>query len=323
MTTQKSERLLNLLITLLVTRHYVSKERIRAVVPGYAEDTEAGFEKKFERDKDELRSLGVPIEVGTFDPLFDDEPGYRIRPDEFALPEVELTADEAAVVGLAARVWENAGLASATSDALLKLRAAGVDVDRSGLDVVQPRVAGDEPSFGVVWDATRSRTRLRFDYRSGAAGAVATRTVEPWGVVGARGRWYLVARDVDREASRVFRLSRVDGVVRTVGRSGAFEVPAGTDVRRLAAGVIREAVPVPVTLRVREGRGHGLRRRASTTRPAEGAAGWDVLDLELGDLPATADEVLGYGSDVVVLDPPELRETVRGRLAALAGGGVA
>ena len=72
----------------------------------------------FERDKEELRSLGVPIEVGNIDPLFDDEPGYRISPDEFALPDIRLAADEAAVVGLATRVWEHARLAEATTDAV-------------------------------------------------------------------------------------------------------------------------------------------------------------------------------------------------------------
>ena len=88
MAVQKSERLLNLLIMLLVQRHYVSKDRIRAILyPGSS--TEA-FEKMFERDKEELRSLGVPIEVGQMDAFFDDEPGYRIRPDEFALPGLDL-----------------------------------------------------------------------------------------------------------------------------------------------------------------------------------------------------------------------------------------
>ena len=84
--TYKTERLLNLLIMLLVQRHYVSKERIREILYADAPSTDA-FEKTFERDKDELRSLGVPIEVGQMDAYFDDEPGYRIRADAFALPE--------------------------------------------------------------------------------------------------------------------------------------------------------------------------------------------------------------------------------------------
>ena len=93
----KTERLLNLLIMLLVQRHYVSKDRIRAIL--YADASDDAFEKMFERDKEELRSLGVPIEVGQMDAYFDDEPGYRIRADEFALPEITLESDEASVVG--------------------------------------------------------------------------------------------------------------------------------------------------------------------------------------------------------------------------------
>ena len=121
MSVKKSERLLNLLIMLLVQRHFVPKSRIRAIL--YPEAGDEAFDRMFDRDKDELRSLGVPIEVGQLDPLFEDEPGYRIRPDRFALPPVSLEPDEAAVVGLATRVWQHARLAEATSDAVRKLTA--------------------------------------------------------------------------------------------------------------------------------------------------------------------------------------------------------
>ena len=98
------ERILNLTICLLVSGRYLPKSRIREAVEGYHDLSDAAFERTFERDKDELRSLGVPIEVGSFDPLFDDEPGYRILPSEFELPPIDLDAEEAAVVGVAARV---------------------------------------------------------------------------------------------------------------------------------------------------------------------------------------------------------------------------
>src|SRR5690606_26091473 len=99
MTTRKTERILNLTICLLVSGRFVSKGQIREAVEAYHGLSDAAFERTFERDKDELRALGVPIEVGSYDPLFDDEPGYRIRPSEFELPPIDLTADEAAVVG--------------------------------------------------------------------------------------------------------------------------------------------------------------------------------------------------------------------------------
>ena len=104
MTARKSERLLNLLITLLVARTYVPKERLREVVEQYRTSSDEAFEKMFERDKDELRSLGVPIEVGYVDRAFEDEPGYRIERAVFELPRIDLEPEEAAVLGLAARV---------------------------------------------------------------------------------------------------------------------------------------------------------------------------------------------------------------------------
>ena len=94
MTARKSERLLNLLITLLVSRTYVSKARIREVIEDYRTAGDDAFEKMFERDKDELRSLGVPIEVGHLDRAFEDEPGYRIERSAFELPQIDLVVGE-------------------------------------------------------------------------------------------------------------------------------------------------------------------------------------------------------------------------------------
>jgi proteasome accessory factor B len=165
MTARKSERLLNLLITLLVSRSYVTKERLRGVIEPYREAGDEAFEKMFERDKEELRSLGIPIEVGFVDRAFEDDPGYRIERSAFELPDIDLTPEEAAVIGLAARVWQHAGLAAATSDALVKLKAAGVTVDRAALTVVQPQLTAEEPAFEPLWDAIRTRTPVRFGYR--------------------------------------------------------------------------------------------------------------------------------------------------------------
>ena len=120
---------------------------------GYRDQTPDAFEKMFERDKEELREIGIPIEVGSHEALFDDEPGYRIRRGAFELPEITLEPDEAAVVGLAARVWQHAGLARQTTDALVKLRAAGVAVDRDALSLVEPRLAASEPAFEPLCDA--------------------------------------------------------------------------------------------------------------------------------------------------------------------------
>jgi proteasome accessory factor B len=317
MSARKSERLLNLLITLLVSRTYVTKARLRQVIEDYRTGSDDAFEKMFERDKEDLRRLGIPIEVGSHDPLFDDDPGYRIVRAAFELPEVALSADEAAVVGLAARVWQHAGLAAATSDALVKLKAAGVEVDRQAIDLVQPHIAADEPSFAGFWEAVLARRPVRFGYRAGAATAPATRHLRPWGVVSSRGRWYVVGHDTDRDAPRLFRLSRVQGDVERDGPDGAFTVPDGTDLRALTAALAPEPATRTATLLVRDGTAHGLRRRATSSR--SGAEGWSVLEVPFGRDDALADEVLGHGADAVVEAPEDLRDLVLARLRVLAG----
>jgi proteasome accessory factor B len=276
----------------------------------------------FERDKEELRSLGVPIEVGSMDPLFDDEPGYRISPDRFALPDVRLEADEAAVIGLATRVWGHARLAEATTEAVRKLTALGVPVDVSALDIAEPRLSADEPSFDVFWEATQERCPVEFEYRRSGQTTATTRHLQPWGVVRYSGRWYAVGLDTDRGEERVFRLSRVQGAARRAGKPGSYDVPPGTDVRATA----RRLAPSPTTERavvlVRSGAGLPLRRGAEKVEPGvpgpDERSGWDrlVVSRTGGGL---TDELLGYGADLLVEEPAELRDQVVARLSAVVG----
>lgn len=318
MAVHKSERLLNLLIMLLVQRQYVSKDRIRAIL--YPDSSTEAFEKMFERDKEELRSLGVPIEVGNMDAYFDDEPGYRIRPDEFALPDVSLTADEAAVIGLATRVWEHARLAEATTEAVRKLTALGLPLDVGALDIAQPRLSADEPSFDVFWEATQERTPVAFDYRRAGATTSTTRHLEPWGVVRYSGRWYVVGRDTDRDEERVFRLSRVQGEARKTGAPGSFDIPPGTDVRATTMRLAPQPTLTRAVLLVRAGSGLALRRDAESTEPGvtgpDDRTGWDRVTISRSG-PGVADEVLGYGPDVYVEEPASLRDEVVRRLRAV------
>lgn len=321
MAAEKSERLLNLLIMLLMQRRHISKDRVREIL--YPGSSDEAFERMFERDKDDLRSLGVPIEVGQLDAYFDDEPGYRVVPDELQLPQVDLTADEAQVVALATKVWEHARLAQATGDAVRKLSAAGVPVDVGALDLVEPRLGADEPAFDVFWEAARDRQVVSFDYQRPGA-EVTRRVLEPWGVVRYSGRWYAVGRDRDRDAERVFRLSRVRGEAQTLGQAGAFVVPPGVDIRDVARRLAPAPVPTaPATLLARAGTGHQLRRAASRVETGvtgpDGATAWDRLhfDAAPGDL---ASDVLGHGADVVAESPADLRDEVVRRLRDLAGG---
>ena len=323
MAARKSERLLNLLIALLVSRSYVTKERLRGVIDQYRDANDDAFEKMFERDKEELRSLGIPIEVGYLDRAFEDEPGYRVERAAFELPQIDLEPDEAAVLGLAARVWQHAGLASVTSDALVKLKAAGVSVDRRALNIAQPQIAVEEPTFEAFWSATQTRTAVSFTYRTSGSAEATLRHLEPWGVVSYRGRWYVVGFDSDREAPRLFRLSRVQGGVGTESLAGSFAVPEGTDIRVLTTNLAPPSGDQRACLLVRQGSALGLRRSAGpSARAAEDSgppSGWDRIEVSYGRSEALVDEVLGYGEDVVVESPEELRSNVVARIRAVAG----
>lgn len=319
MSARKSERLLNLLIALLVSRGYVPKQRLREVIPDYrAASTEDAFDKMFERDKDDLRALGVPIEVGGYDPLFEDEPGYRIVRSTFELPDIDLEADEAAVVGLAARVWQHAGLASATSEAVRKLKAAGIEVDREALNIAQPQLAAEEPSFDIFWEGVSTRRPLTFDYRTTTAARASTRRLQPWGIVSYRSRWYVVGLDLDRGEERMFRLSRVVGTPSFLGRPESFTVPEDTDMRRLAGVLAPDPGEQHGSVRVRPGKAVALRHRAVRNDPGA-AHGWDRVEVRYGRTAALVDELVSYGPDVVVEGPEELRAAVVARLRAAAG----
>jgi proteasome accessory factor B len=323
MTARKAERLLNLVILLLVARNYTTKEQIRDLMEPYRASSTEAFERMFERDKDELRALGIPLETGMVDKYFDDEQGYRIKRDAFELPPLDFAADEVAVLGLAARVWRHAGLASATSEALLKLKAAGLSFDRDQLDTVQPTLAAQEPAFEKMWSASLSRTPVRFDYRRGDQSAGEPRHLQPWGVITAQGRWYVAGHDLDRGEARLFRLSRVVSEVVDDGEPGSYVVPEGTDLRALSSSLVPPRPDHRAVVRARSGAAVGLRRRAELVEDQvagpDGTTGWDRLEVRYGSQDAAAEELLGYADAVVVDEPAELRELVRGRLLLLAG----
>ncbi len=323
-TAAKSERLLNLVILLLVARNYTTKEQIRALMEPYRASSDEAFDRMFERDKDDLRALGIPLEVGYVDKFFEDEQGYRIKRDAFELPSIDFAADEVAVLGLAARVWRHAGLAAATSDALVKLQAAGLSFDREQLEHVQPTLVAEEPAFEAMWQATVSRTPVQFDYSRPGQRDHSRRHLEPWGVVTAQGRWYVAGLDTDRGEPRLFRLSRVASRVTTTGEPHSYTVPEGTDLRALSQSLAPRRADRSAVVLARTGAAEGLRRRSELTAPdvagPDGTSGWDRLEVPYVSESDFAGELLGYADAVVALSPDELCSTVRGRLLGVSAG---
>jgi len=326
MATSKVERLVNLVIALLSTRGYITAEKIRTTVAGYSDSPSAeAFSRMFERDKNELRDLGIPLEVGRVS-AWDAGEGYRINRDAYSLPPVELTPDEAAAVAVATQLWESPELITATQGALLKLRAAGVDVDPDAPVAIAspagvPGLRGSEDVLGTLLSAIDSRQAVQFPHRPSRAEPYSTRTVEPWGVVTQKGRWYLVGHDRDRDDIRVFRLSRIGAEVTPIGPAGAVTVPDGVDLRRIVAQKVTE-MPTGAQARVwvADGRATALRRagRLIAPRQLDGRDG-EVIELDIGSTDRLARDVAGYGADAFVLEPQSLRDDVLARLRAQAG----
>jgi proteasome accessory factor B len=308
--------LVNLVICLLATRNYLTAEQVRRAVPGYEADdgtdrAKEAFKRMFERDKAELREIGVPLQTGRRS-AFDDEDGYRIARDAYELPPISLAADEAAAVGLAARLWHSAALGGAAEGALQKLRAAGVSLDEHAAVPLEPRLDSGEPAFGACFAAAAERRELRFDYRRPDGSDPTQRRIHPWGVVARRGRWYVAGYDLARKGPRAFRLSRFAGRPKAVGPAGAFERPEDLDLVAMVASVA-PADEVTARIRVRPGAAEGLRRAGNAT-----AHDPDLIEVRHSDLQALADRVTSFGVDAFVEEPPALREAVVRRLRRLA-----
>ncbi|WP_335975382.1 MULTISPECIES: helix-turn-helix transcriptional regulator [Streptomycetaceae] len=309
----KAERLMNLALCLMNTRRPVSKRDLRASIEAYHEVTsDEAFNRMFERDKDDLRELGLVIDTVE---SIDGEFGYLARSDRNRLPDIALDPEEAAALALAAKVWQQARLAEAASGALQKLRAAGVPYEDT-TTALEPRIPAPEPAFEALMVATRERKAVAFDYRKANAVRPEPRLVEPWALECWRGHWYLAGHDRDRGEVRVFRLSRISGRVRA---RGAFtvEVPDHIDVREAVARWAGEgATAATARIRLRRDSGYPLRARAVATTPVD--AEWDELEVPYGHgLDAWLAE---FGPDVVVVAPEELRVELVDRLRAVAKG---
>jgi proteasome accessory factor B len=316
MAAERTERLINLVICLLHTHSFITAERLRETIPGYGDAaSDEAFKRMFERDKEDLRDLGIPLETGSLS-NWDDEIGYRIARGDYALPALTLEPDEAAAVGLAARMWSSAALGASATRALRKLEAAGVEITPLP-EGLQPRVGAGGTGLPAVAAAVREGRRVTFDYRGTSDTAPAPRRVEPWGVVWWHGRWYLAGHDLDREAPRVFRLSRIVGEAHAAGPAGAVTVPPDIDLRALVSASDPAGTETMARVKVRHDRAIGLRRQ--TIDVADAGDGWDIVTVPCPDPHRLAEQVLGYGADAVMLSPAEAREAVVRRLAWLVG----
>ncbi|MDN4486674.1 WYL domain-containing protein [Demequina sp. SYSU T00039] len=311
------QRLLNLILGLSNTRHRLTRAQIRDSIEGYApapsgadEETAAAadsaFERMFERDKKALRELGIPLET-VVDPAHGDEIGYRIRPAEAAMPPLELTAAELAVVGLAADYWQDAALGTDARQAVMKLASSAEHGPRVELPFAG-RATRVQDAVAALIEAVADRQAVRFEYSS-ASGGTGTRTLEPWKVVFRGGVAYVVGHDRDREDARIFRVQRIGGAVRRVGDPGAYAIPEEIPLGLLAAAHTSHTA----TVALRPESGHALRRRG---RAVGVESGWDLVEVDYTHDDALRAEVLALGGAARIVTPRHLALAVERHAAA-------
>ncbi len=228
---RKNERLVNLTIALLATKRYLTKNEIFRNIEGYEGSAEAK-ERMFERDKDDLRKLGIQIEVGGLDPLFDDEAGYRIRPESYALSLRDLTPTQVTLLSLAAQAWQDAAFTDLSQQALRKLTSIGLDTDSSQLPVMAPKLIGADENLRSALDALTSLTTIEFDYLN-IQGVAQKRQLQVYGVQARKSHWYLIGLDTEKSAIRNFRVDRIQGVVASIGQTQSYAIPATFEIAEL------------------------------------------------------------------------------------------
>ncbi len=301
--TPKVERLVNLTIALLEARRPMSFAEIRRRTTFYRQDDAESARRMFERDKDDLRRMGVPVEVREIP--FEDDVGYIVDRSTYEMPDVALTPEEVAALALALQA--SGGVPERLALAKLAARAP----DPADLEApADTRVSLDTDAVDELAEAVVRRMPLQFTYRT-ANGQTGTRHVDPYAVVQRRSAWYLVAHDHDRAAQRAFRLDRIVGRPRPAGQEGSFEPPTELDVASAVAGPDAEGVTVelavdPAARWAVELRGAADTGRTHGQRP--------VLRLEALDPVRDRSWLLGFGPDVEVLAPRDLREEVAASL---------
>lgn len=308
---RKTERLVNLTIALLATKRYITKSEIFRTVDGY-EGSDESKERMFERDKDDLRNLGIEIEVGTFDPLFEDESGYRIKPENYQFQLGEVNAKEITLLSLAAEAWRGASMGPSALSALNKLHAIGVESDAELLLDLAPAIVNQDENLAIAISAITSKTVLSFSYLNEDL-QPQSRALEPYAVISRYGHWYIFGNDLDRRANRLFRLNRVSGDLKLQGKSGAFDIPADLDVNSAFAKSSDLAIAIVF---LRDGRGLNLRSRGAQSVTTSAPVGWQEFKMEYRDRERFIEEILWYGNDVIVSEPADLRVEILNHLKA-------
>ena len=316
---RRIERLINLIAALLETRRPLTAEEIRERIAGYDQPNQEAFRRAFERDKEALRAMGVPVELRSTGVAGLDADGYIIPKDKYYLPELNLAPEELAALRLTAEALVGGG--NVAESGLMKLSIDAPSATWAGPRVVWGAdVAAEQPLLGPLYEALLQRRPVTFGYVA-ASGDAGSRTVEPYGLVHRGGHWYLVGRDPSRDAVRSFKVSRMSGTIRA--EDGTFEVPDSFDAQQHLArepwqfGDGSDATAVvrfePAMRWWADQNLEGLSRRVV----ADGAV---EVELPVANPDAFVSWIIGFGDSVEVVSPPDLRARLVDHVRSSASG---
>ncbi|WP_405372764.1 MULTISPECIES: helix-turn-helix transcriptional regulator [unclassified Microbacterium] len=308
------ERLVNLVVALLATEQGLTKDAILSSVAGYREQSASGaskdaLEKMFERDKENLRALGIPIEtIGDFaDPDDLREARYRVPTAEYALPvDIEFSPAEIAVLNLASGVWGETSMSSQARSGLRKIRALGIDVDAPIIGYA-PRISMREPAFVPLQRAIEQARVVEFDYVRGGSDTAHRRRIQPLALVEYEGRWHVYGFDLGQDAERTFLLTRISSDVVLTRTSFPLALREGAGEKALA-GLSGLAGRQHAQLEVEPGTEAALRLHRRGIPAGQG------IHVPYVDAHIFADELASYGPEVRVVGPDDLRGLVISRL---------
>ena len=306
---RKIERLINLTIALLATKRYLTKSEIFNSVDGY-EGTAETKERMFERDKDDLRSLGIEIEVGSFDPLFNDEAGYKIKKEKYQFELGDISSTDVSLLSLAAEAWQEASFGDVAQKALLKLRSIGIASDEISIPGSVHKLNDGGQDLSLITKAIAQNQILNFTYLDSSMKSI-ERGVVPIALSTRKGYWYLSGVDQEIQEIRTFRIDRIQGDITASAGPCDFESPIGFDASKALSHSPTNDFAV---IDVRVGKATSLRALAISTKSL---GEWDQIRVPIFSLDSLASLVLWHGQDALVQEPADLRELLIKHLQAL------
>ena len=306
-----AERLLNITLALLTSRNGLTKAELFEAVRDYRNSIEQGtsadaLEKKFDRDKNDLRANGIQLETFILQSDGDDnqQTRYIINSSEFSWPkDIQLSSKQLQLLNLAAQVWRQASLSSDATAGLDRLRALGVSSEPSELVGIAPRIKTHEPSFIPLTNAIAERTEVTFNYRKPGQDGIAKRTVEPWQLKNVSGQWLLLCWDTEAQDVRNFMLKRIVGAVKTTGHT--FELPEKAKIAQANADLDEHIEKQVATLLIKRD------SMAWFHFEVNGSADEAEVSFHFMDKWLLAEELRDYAGDFKVVRPSELADAIR------------